>query len=58
MTIWADLDENNVVINVIVADQEFINSIPNGSEFVEITEGGIGWIYVNGIFINPYAIKE
>jgi hypothetical protein len=57
MTIWADLDENNFVINVIVADQEFIDGLPNASEYVVLTSGGIGWQYVDGVFVNPYEKK-
>ena len=45
MTIYADLDENNLVINVIVADQEFIDGLPNASDYVLLTNGGIGWTY-------------
>ena len=55
MTIYADLDENNVVINVIVADQEFIDGLPNSAEYVLLTDGGIGWTYdsATGNFISP-----
>ena len=35
MTIFADLDENNIVINVIVADQQFIDSLPNDTAWLE-----------------------
>ena len=55
MTIFADLDENNIVINVVVADQEFIDSLPNSTEFVLLTNGGIGWTYdpTANVFIAP-----
>lgn len=55
MTIFADLDENNIVINVIVADQEFIDSLPNSTEFMVLTRGGIGWTYDStaDVFIAP-----
>ena len=55
MTIFADLDENNIVINVIVADQEFIDSLPNSTEFMVLTRGGIGWTYdaAADVFIAP-----
>ena len=54
MTIYADLDENNVVINVIVADQEFIDNLPNSAEYVLLTDCGIGWTYdsATGNFIS------
>jgi hypothetical protein len=58
MTIYADLDENNVVINVIVADQEFIDNLPNSAEYVLLTDGGIGWTYVDGVFVPPPQIDE
>jgi len=58
MTIYADLDANNVVINVIVADQEFIDSLPNSAEYVLLTSGGIGWTYVDGVFVPPQEEEE
>ena len=55
MTIYADLNENNLVINVIVADQKFIDNLPHGSEFLILTRGGIGWTYdaAADVFIAP-----
>ena len=55
MTIWADLNENNLVINVIVADQKFIDNLPNSTEFIVLTRGGIGWTYdaAADVFIAP-----
>jgi hypothetical protein len=58
MTVYADLDENNVVINVIVADQEFIDGLPNSAEWVLLTDNaGIGWTYdtTTQTFIAPYT---
>ena len=52
MTVYAQI-ANNLVINVIVADQEFIDILPNSADYVLLTEGGIGWEYVNGVFIEP-----
>lgn len=52
MTVYAQI-ENNIVINVIVADQEFIDILPNSANYVLLTEGGIGWAYVDGVFIEP-----
>jgi hypothetical protein len=52
MTVYAQI-ANNFVINVIVADQEFIDILPNSADYVLLTEGGIGWAYVDGVFIEP-----
>lgn len=52
MTVYAQI-ANNVVVNVIVADQEFIDALPNFADYVLLTEGGIGWAYVDGKFIEP-----
>ena len=57
MTVFADLDENNIVINVIVADQEFIDGLPNASEYILLTgDAGIGWTYdpATQEFVAPY----
>ena len=40
--------ENGVVVNTIEVDS--LDFMPN---LVEATEGGIGWSYVNGVFIAP-----
>ena len=46
MTVYADLDANNVVINVIVADKEFIDGLPDSAEYVLAKDNcGIGWTY-------------
>lgn len=58
MTVYADLDKNNVVINVIVADQEFIDALPNASDYVLLTDNaGIGYIYdaTTQTFVEPYV---
>ena len=57
MTVYADLDENNVVINVIIADQKFIDGLPNSAEYVLASNNcGIGWTYdpKTQEFIAPY----
>ena len=44
MALFAEIDENNNVVNVIVADQEFIDSLPNASSYIETdyyTQGGV-----------------
>ena len=45
--------QNNIVTNVIVADQEFIASLPNPTEYTELVRGGIGWTYDGTNFIAP-----
>ena len=46
---------NGVVINVIVADLEFIKSLENKNDYKILTRGGIGWTYdeINDVFIAP-----
>jgi hypothetical protein len=43
----AHIIENGVVVNTIVVDS--LDFMPN---LVEATEGGIGWSYVNGQFVD------
>ncbi len=47
--------KNNVVINTILADTEFINSLLNKDDYKVLTRGGIGWTYdgTNDVFIAP-----
>lgn len=52
MTIFAQI-LNNVVINIIVADQEFINTLSDPQNYVVTTTAGIGCAYVDGVFIEP-----
>ena len=49
------LIKNSFVINVIVADQVFIDSLPNNADYKLLTRGGIGWSYdeINKVFIAP-----
>ena len=52
----AHVIKNNIVTNTIVVDS--LDFMPN---LVEATEGGIGWSYVDGIFIAPiitFTAKE
>lgn len=62
MTYFAELDENDKVIQVIVAEQFFINSLPNKEKFVETKQhdknfrrnyASIGYIYdrIRDVFI-------
>jgi len=44
---YAQVDENDIVVNVIVADQEFIDSLPNKDQFIKTsynTRGGVHYI--------------
>ena len=43
---------NNIVVNVIVADQEFI-ATQTDKNYVLCTDGGIGWTYNGTTFIAP-----
>ena len=49
------LIENGIVKNVIVADADFIASLPNASDYVEYTNAGIGDTYdaARDAFIAP-----
>ncbi len=50
---------NGIVANVIIADQQFIATLPNSDDYKPLTRGGIGWTYdaANNVFIapQPYA---
>tara|TARA_E500000318_G_C3430179_1_gene160772 strand:+ start:237 stop:596 length:360 start_codon:yes stop_codon:yes gene_type:complete len=46
----AHVIENGVVVNTI--EVESLTFMPN---LVEATEGGIGWLYDDGVFTNPNA---
>jgi len=46
----AHVIENGVVVNTI--EVESLTFMPN---LVEATEGGIGWLYDDGVFTNPKA---
>ena len=52
MSYFAQLS-GNLVINVLVADQEFINQLPNPQDYVETNSGGIGWTFDGTNFIAP-----
>ena len=51
MTIYAELDQTNIVVNVIVADAEFIST--SNLDYVLLSRGGIGWTYDGTNFIAP-----
>lgn len=46
-----------LVVNIIVADAG-VDPAPDGCELTDITNGpacAIGWLYVDGVFVNPIA---
>lgn len=48
--------KNNIVVNVIIADDDFISSQENPSSFVEYDAGNVAYIggeYIDGVFISP-----
>jgi len=47
--------ENGKVVNAVVSDADF--AAENG--WVELTSGGIGWDYINGVFVDnrPVAVQ-
>lgn len=49
----AHVIQNGVVVNTIEVDS--LDFMPG---LVEATEGGIGWVYVNGIFTDPRPAPE
>lgn len=57
MTYFA-LIKNGIVTNTIVADNDFINSLPNASDYVEYANAGIGWSYDGVNFIPPKCHDE
>ncbi len=53
MSSYAELDNQNIVINVIVADAEFIESLLNANQYQLLTRGGIGWNFDGTNFVAP-----
>ena len=39
------LVKNGIVENIILADAEFINSLPDKNDYIEYVNAGIGWTY-------------
>ena len=70
MSHFAKLDKNNVVTNVIVAEQDFINSGAVGDSFLWVQTSynnnfrkqyaGIGYSYdkINDVFISPKPFES
>ena len=52
MTVYAQI-QNSIVVNAIVADAQFVASLPNSAEFKELIRGGIGWTFDGTNFIAP-----
>jgi hypothetical protein len=55
MTTYAELNADNIVINIIVANQEFIDNETDTDQYIILINGGIGWTYdlTQNIFIAP-----
>lgn len=47
--------KNHSVVNVIVADAEFVSELPDANDYVILSRGGIGWFYdaQANVFISP-----
>ena len=48
--------ESNIIIDIILANQEFINILPDSKDWVELTNSliGIGWNYdINSLSFYP-----
>ena len=52
------LIKNGIIENTIVADIDFINSLPNPNDYVQYTNAGIGWSYDGVNFIPPKCHDE
>lgn len=51
------VDQNNVCVNIVIADQisDYRSSNPN-HRILEDGSGEIGWVYDNGIWIDPTTV--
>lgn len=45
--------ENDIVINIIVANQEFVDQYYPAAINVDGVDCGIGWSYIDGEYIAP-----
>jgi hypothetical protein len=52
MTTYAEINGDNIVVNVIVADAEFVAS-QTDKTYIFCTRGGIGWTYNGTNFVAP-----
>ena len=48
MATYAQINENDIVINVIVAEEEFINSLPDASMFIQTSRNTYGGVHILG----------
>ena len=51
--IYAIVNSENLVVNTIIWDGVTLWQPPEGCQAVPLTEGGIGWSYVDGQFVSP-----
>ena len=54
MSNYAELNDDNIVVNVIVADAEFVAS-QTEKTYVLCNQGGIGYTYNGTNFVAPYV---
>ena len=52
MTTYAEINNENIVVNVIVADADFI-ATQTDKTYVLCTRGGIGWSFDGTNFVAP-----
>jgi hypothetical protein len=59
-TLYALCDVDGVVTNVIVAEKAFIDFLPNGTSYINVTDtsAGIGWKRVGNEFSAPVLSAE
>ena len=57
MTVYAQI-QNSIVVNAIVADTDFIASLPNQNEYKELIRGGVGWTFDGTNFIAPKPFES
>jgi hypothetical protein len=50
---YAIINSENLVVNVIEWDGESDWQPPENHQVVLLTEGGMGWSYINGVFVPP-----
>ena len=50
--------KNNKVVNIIIADANFIAALPNSGDFVAYSIAGIGWNYDGIGFYPPQCHSE
>jgi len=52
MATYAEIDTQNIVVNIIVADAEFV-ATQTDKQYVLCTRGGIGWTFDGTNFVAP-----